>query len=455
MGVDKGACESKGCCWGPLEQGSAEPWCFKKNAKLPTCNLGGSVGLPFDDAAMAKIRGYFEANIDVQGSGAVVAAPDHNTGPGGDYYYHWMRDGALSMGVFLVTKGMPAADGKMRSYVRWVQKVQNQQDPNGIDVRTEPKFTIPDGRPYTGGWCRPQTDGPALRALTLAMYAAQLGDEAYAKSQVAPLIKRDLDWVRDNWRQQSCDLWEEIRADGIFWNRMSFRAALKKGGALLAKLGLDTSGYDEAFGEVTASLKDFTQGDFVIEAPNRPIDTASPHAMNTMYLDDGVLGPLSLELAKTVRQLTKSFCREYAINQQNAGGQTGVWFGRYPGDHYHGGNPWILLTAAVAESLYRVAGALHSAEMPADVRAVWEEVLGASMGSSSDAQRQAFVGAGDAQLRLIRDATKQQDYHMWEQVERGSGTQVSAHDLTWSYANVLKAMHVRAAVTSDAAAIYV
>ena len=29
-----------------------------------------------------------------------------------------------------------------------------------VDVRIEPKFYIPDGKPYDGGWCRPQTDGP-------------------------------------------------------------------------------------------------------------------------------------------------------------------------------------------------------------------------------------------------------------------------------------------------------
>ena len=47
-------------------------------------------------------------------------------------------------------------------------QVQQKDDPNGIDVRVEPKFTIPDGNPYTGGWCRPQTDGPALRAMALS-----------------------------------------------------------------------------------------------------------------------------------------------------------------------------------------------------------------------------------------------------------------------------------------------
>lgn len=42
----------------------------------------------------------FNEQLDVQGSGAVVAAPDHNT-PGGDYYFAWMRDGALSMRTYM------------------------------------------------------------------------------------------------------------------------------------------------------------------------------------------------------------------------------------------------------------------------------------------------------------------------------------------------------------------
>ena len=42
----------------------------------------------------------------------------------------------------------------LEAYAGWVAKVQQKDDPNGIDVRVEPKFTIPDGNPYTGGWCR-------------------------------------------------------------------------------------------------------------------------------------------------------------------------------------------------------------------------------------------------------------------------------------------------------------
>ena len=44
-------------------------------------------------------------------------------------------------------------------YAEWVEKVQHMPDPL-VDVRVEPKFYIPDGKPYDGGWCRPQTDGP-------------------------------------------------------------------------------------------------------------------------------------------------------------------------------------------------------------------------------------------------------------------------------------------------------
>ena len=42
----------------------------------------------------------------------------------------------------------------MTAYAQWVQKVQGKTDTN-VDVRTEPKFEIPSGDPYTGGWCRP------------------------------------------------------------------------------------------------------------------------------------------------------------------------------------------------------------------------------------------------------------------------------------------------------------
>jgi glucoamylase len=55
----------------------------------------------------------------------------------------------------------------MKTYVDWVLKVQSESDPNGIDVRTEPKFMLPNGEVFTGAWCRPQNDGPGLQVLIM------------------------------------------------------------------------------------------------------------------------------------------------------------------------------------------------------------------------------------------------------------------------------------------------
>ena len=66
-----------------------------------------------------------------------------------------------------------------------------------------------------------------------------------------------------------------------------------------------------------------------------------------------IYGPSSNEAAATIGQLAKAFCREYKINQEAIGaGKPGIVIGRYPGDHYAGGNPWQLLTAVLGEVFY-------------------------------------------------------------------------------------------------------
>jgi len=47
-------------------------------------------------------------------------------------------------------------------------------DSMNIDIREEVKFEVPNGDIWTGSWCRPQTDGAALRVVTLLNYIKQL-----------------------------------------------------------------------------------------------------------------------------------------------------------------------------------------------------------------------------------------------------------------------------------------
>ena len=78
------------------------PWCYyKKDANLCSAAPSWNATDPgFTDDFIAEMVKNFEANLNIQGSGAVVAAPDYNT-PAGSYYYHWMRDGALSSLIYM------------------------------------------------------------------------------------------------------------------------------------------------------------------------------------------------------------------------------------------------------------------------------------------------------------------------------------------------------------------
>lgn len=63
-----------------------------------------------------------------------------------------------------------------------------------------------------------------------------------------------------------------------------------------------------------------------------------------------------------------------------------------------------------------------------------------------DVTAENLLGAGDAILRLMRKYLSN-GLHMNEQIDRNTGALLSAKDLTWNYASVLKAMQQRSAAT--------
>ena len=98
-----------GCCWVPVGPGSSIPWCFHPGSgpspppppPSPPPPPPPPGAPPFNNTEMGTLWKYFMANVNVDGSGQVVASPDRNT-PGGSYYFHWARDGALTMHTVLM-----------------------------------------------------------------------------------------------------------------------------------------------------------------------------------------------------------------------------------------------------------------------------------------------------------------------------------------------------------------
>lgn len=410
------------------------------------------------------MRGYFLANINIQNKGGVVAAPDYNT-PGGSYYFHWMRDAALTMRCLQTTNPGSFADieSTVRSYIGWVVNAQNEADPNGQDVRTEPKFNLPNGDVFSGAWCRPQNDGPGLRAYTLIMAADSLinsGNMNYVKEYLwtgnsnayhGGAIKYDLDYVVNGYATNTCDLWEEVSNPDFFWNRITMKKAMIAG-AKFATMMNDTSSaavYNSVKDQISSSLyNNHWNGAFYQESTSRTRDGAVIVGLNDGYDEsDDMFSPISIEVAKTVSSYNSMFCSEYNINRADtSSGLPGVLYGRYQGDNYAGGNPWVLTTAALASLFYRGASHILQHGVPsASVLAEWKSAFNAPSDLPTDKATLAkvFASQGDGVMLRLRSHTEARGFHLDEQIDRNSGVQMSAKDLTWSYAEVLNAMYYR------------
>ena len=416
------------------------------------------------------MRGYFLSNLNFDGTGGVIASPDADVLGGGSYRYHWARDGGLSMRAFMMSFVSGVTNSSlvqpyMLKYTQFVQKVHDQADPFGESILTEPKFNLPSGSVFSGGWCRPQNDGPSIRATTLMLWANQLiksGQSDIVKEYLwtgnpntnyGGVIKRDLDWVADGgWSQETCDLWEEVRSNDFFWNAMVHSRALFEG-SVFANLMGDTDSsqrYLKAHQAVNATLMGHWNGQYLFESTNRPLDGAVLAALNDGVADDmpNIFPPTSQYVAATVKAEINAFCSAFPINNNDTlRGVPGVMIGRYPGDNYGGGNPWILLTNHLALVFYRGAEyALRKGEMPTEEALVhWREAMPHMPRKirSHVEFAEAALAAGDGVLQRIRYHIKGDNFHMAEQIDKNTGFQRSATDLTWSYGTVLKAMYYR------------
>lgn len=438
IGITQNECISKSCCWQPTNDHS--PYCTyaltlnKPNYYSPYLKPSSQ---PFQQNEIDTFFQYFLNNIDINLTGAVAAAPDLNT-PGGSYFYHWARDGALTINTLFTYTNRTFSKKYADDYLKWIQLIQSKKDPNNIDIRTEPKYEIPSGNAYTGGWCRPQNDGPGLQAITLINTASD-----YLISW--PTIKYNLDYIVSGYNSDTCDLWEEIVSPDFFWNRVTMFKSLLLGSRLANKLGFtnDAVTWNNTANVIKSNIySTHWNGYYFYESNNRPVDGAVIVALNDGYDElTNFLDPLSYEIASTVYYYNQVFSSEYPINN-NDKTFYGILYGRYPGDIYAGGNPWILTTAALSSLMYRISNKLLQGYKFSDSTIkLWKQALNIETIPSN--QSEFFKAQGDGILLRIKKYIQNYSFHMYEQIDKNTGKQISAYDLTWSYAEVLNALNYR------------
>jgi glucoamylase len=390
------------------------------------------------------------ANVSPAGTaaGVVVASPEQKAP---NYYYHWVRDAALTMStvvdLYSLTEGAQknALQDDLVNYLRFSRGNQLTQTIAGMG---EPKFNV-DGTAFNLNWCRPQNDGPALRAITLTHFANLLldqGNEAFVRSEIydsaipaKTVVKADLEFVSHHWHETSCDIWEEVSGDH-FYTRLVQRRALIEGSALANRMGDKGAAawyleqaqalepeiqkhWDAARGVFIPTLNWQGGIDYKTSGLDGQVILGILHSQGFAFSDPSV--------QSTLQVITARFQAQYDINR--APGIPGVGIGRYPEDVYDGGqfkggNPWILITAAFANAHYKAAQELATA------------------GRRKEALDQ--VTLGDAFLKRIQYHANP-DGSLSEQFDRVTGFMTSARDLTWSHAELIQAAWARMAANKS------
>lgn len=446
-----------------------------------------------------RARELLLANVSPPGcrSGTVIAATSRDRP---NYYYHWVRDGALVMGSVLDFYENAGDDATRRgyqdvlqSYVYLTRHHQLTKTPSGDAERQasgkdtvnlsdlgEPKFEV-DGAAFTGSWGRPQDDGPALRAITLTRFANALLDRGegdfvkrflyQSRLPAHSAIKADLEFVSNHWRGTSFDLWEEIRGHHFYTRLTQFRALAE--GAKLARRLDDSEAaawyegeaqklkakigrhWDAGAGYVRATLDRDAGIDWKASGLDVSVILAVLHASG----EDGVFPVTDERVLATVQCLIDAFRALYPINREEL---PGTVIGRYPEDRFDPevenstkGNPWVLATAALGE-LYLRAEAEFKRSSRIEVTALNVRFFNFALSEAGQDRRlhekttlvagtpdftaltEALRMAGQNQIRRVYYHANP-DGSLSEQIHRDTGHMHAAPNLTWSYAAFLSA----------------
>lgn len=416
--------------------------------------------------------------------GSVLASPViAHYDPDPDYFFHWFRDAAIVIDALRVALAQGYLDrsavARLGEFVQFGLTLLTLDGGTLLrrhDLRAavQPPFlqylrsdeelralsgqaVLADTRVNADGsldfirWSRPQTDGPAMRALAGLRWwreLAQSEEHSRLRSALSKLLDADLAFTLAYIRQPSSDVWEE-RSGYHYYTQLLQAEALRGGDAWRESTGEpgNTDRWSEAIEETLARLDGFwdaSQGFYLAHGPAGPGEQGLDISVVLGVLHAGrasgrhsVLDPRA---QATLTALEELFEARYAINHGRAPGR-GPALGRYGADRYYGGGPWYLATLAGAEFYFRLAQALGRgatlAQVPENARFRERLEIGAAATDPRE-QAQRALARGDSIMRTVQAFTPQSG-ELSEQFDQSSGHQSSAKHLSWSYAAFITA----------------
>jgi len=390
----------------------------------------------------------------VPAPGSVLAAPKPVLGPDEpDYFFHWYRDAAVTMGALVALHRMgrlpEPGRGRFAESVAFDWRLRRIDGPAVLTRVAWPPATIPFLQPHVRPreevaavqgsavaadvrcnpdgsldllrWSRPQHDGPAMRALTTMRMLDSLALPIERDQQrAAKLLRSDLHFCLARHAVPCFDPWEE-ELGHHFYTRLVQHAALRRGApwaeaAGHPRLAARFAAAAEALAEALAGHWLEADGYYRSRMPGttvtaaKSLDSVVLLAVLHAGLPAGRFSVADPRVAATVARLEAFFAGSMPVNAGRAPAD-GVALGRYEGDTYFDGGAFLPCCFALAEYRYR----------------------------RSERAR------GDAVLDFLRRFLPESGL-LPEQLDRASGAPRSARDLAWSHAAFVTAAAARAAL---------
>tara|TARA_B100001094_G_scaffold100531_2_gene96654 strand:- start:5165 stop:6325 length:1161 start_codon:yes stop_codon:yes gene_type:complete len=375
-------------------------------------------------AYIPKVLERILENTDTTTNKGIIIASPSTIPP---YKYHWIRDSALVMRVFIDMYSRTKESKYFEYIMNYIENENKVQELNTISGLGEPKINI-DCKPYNGDWGRPQNDGPALRSIMM-LKIIDLFNYKYnliIERMILPVIMKDLEYIIENYDKVSFDIWEEY-CGWHFYTRLvqlkflkeviSNRKILKISDEKLSKV-------KDIYAKLLKNIEDHIDND-----NNTIISSFDKDGKIIKYADSSILLAYchidyDVEILKkfpiyrtekVIEELLLYFREKYDDCEINL-------IGRYMDDKYYDGQIWIICSLSLAQVYLEI----YKERNKVINRSPMNRAI-------SNPNNDYFIIANDILEKIL---TLDVDFILPEQFNPITSEYYSAKKLTWNYSEL-------------------
>ena len=275
--------------------------------------------------------------------GMIIASPSNDP----PYKFHWIRDSALVMRVFIDLYERCKEDKYFIYLLNYIENETLIQNLKTLTSLGEPKIKI-DRTPYNDPWGRPQNDGPALRGINMIrIYKLLKNEYTILGNTIKSIIKKDLNYILENYDKPCFDLWEEYFG-WHFYTRLVQVKFLKDCMEISDELELDLN-VKNAYDDLTKKIEHHLQLNKIVSSfdengkISKSDDASILLAFSHINYDSDILKIVKLEYGiNNCKKLLDIFRKKYNKYDLNM-------IGRYENDQYYNGHVWIICTLGLLQ----------------------------------------------------------------------------------------------------------